>query len=303
MRGIFATFENKLQGVGGEAVLFVLSGEIECGGNKLCEGQGIICSAREATELFAEGRAEILLVELELASIGLAGESGKFEFSQPGLLRRVAECFFCDYAEYDNAMLEHGIAGVLRSFIAKKEQSIGTEYYIDQTERYIEENLHRNVKIEEIADSLSISRGYLRNVFYRHRGCSPQEYLMLRRMDRAKELLADASLSVTSVAAAVGYADVLGFSRMFKRHVGCSPSEYRSEIAMDRVDNAIKEKKPIVPVSVPAPQAKAESISEAESNAETLDDIAKLIEKAAAEAKAEQEKKEKGSSPPPFWLL
>ena len=80
MRGIFADFENKLQGVGGEAILFVLSGDVKCGNNKLCRGQGMICSTGEANEISADGRAEILLVELELVPLGLSANKGILKF-------------------------------------------------------------------------------------------------------------------------------------------------------------------------------------------------------------------------------
>ena len=47
------------------------------------------------------------------------------------------------------------------------------------------------------------------------------------RIERARELLALPELSVSSVALAVGYSDVLCFSKAFKKAVGVSPTEFR----------------------------------------------------------------------------
>ena len=297
----------------------MLEGEIKVGEETLCAGRGMICFSGEAANISTENGeeakllavgVELSIAEIQLAMLELGRENKIFEFCQDELFLKFAYCFFDCEAEYDNAMLERGIAGVLVSFLKKGERA-SAESYISKAERYIEENLHRPIKIEDLADELSISRGYLRNIFVKSRSCSPQEYLMKRRIEKAKELLLKTELSVTLIASEVGYSDVLGFSRMFKRYCGVSPSEYRHDKAIPTYDNAIKEKRvpensinQINASAVGAEKPVKPEIKEAEpEKIETIDDIAALIEKAAAAAKAEQEKKESEIAPPPFWLL
>lgn len=101
--------------------------------------------------------------------------------------------------------------------------------YIDKAVRYINENYSSDLRVEGIASVLGIDRMYLRNLFVEHVGMPTMEFIMNVRMTKAKELLADSSLSVSAVAASVGYRDVLAFSKAFKKHVGTAPTAFRKE--------------------------------------------------------------------------
>lgn len=56
---------------------------------------------------------------------------------------------------------------------------------------------------------------------------APKEYLLHCRMDKAKQLLAESSDTVSDIAQHIGYKDPFTFSRMFHNMTGMSPSEYR----------------------------------------------------------------------------
>ena len=58
-------------------------------------------------------------------------------------------------------------------------------------------------------------------------GFSFSEYITVRRMNKARELLADERLSVDEVAQKVGYHDYFYFTKVFKKTQGMSPSKYR----------------------------------------------------------------------------
>ena len=60
-------------------------------------------------------------------------------------------------------------------------------------------------------------------------GCSPQEYLVRLRIDKAKSLLERTDLSINDVANAVGYTDQMAFSKIFKQNCGLSPRSYREQ--------------------------------------------------------------------------
>jgi AraC-like DNA-binding protein len=72
-----------------------------------------------------------------------------------------------------------------------------------------------------------VSRAYFSRSFKAAFGETPHQYLMTRRMERAKALLRDGDLSVTAVCFAVGFSSLGSFSAQFKRLVGESPSAYR----------------------------------------------------------------------------
>lgn len=67
----------------------------------------------------------------------------------------------------------------------------------------------------------------LRTAVRRGAGCSPKDYLLGVRLDRAKELLAATELPVAAIARRVGYEDPAYFSRLFTRRVGTAPAHFR----------------------------------------------------------------------------
>jgi AraC-like DNA-binding protein len=75
---------------------------------------------------------------------------------------------------------------------------------------------------EAFASPAHFSRGF-KQAF----GETPHQYLMTRRVERAKVLLRGTKLSVTEVCLAVGFTSLGSFSSTFRRLVGESPSAYR----------------------------------------------------------------------------
>ena len=82
-----------------------------------------------------------------------------------------------------------------------------------------------------VADALGISDRYLYNLFIRHEGISPKQYINDLRIRSAKALLRDTEYSVTEIGESVGFGDVLTFSRFFSKFAGISPTAYRRTVA------------------------------------------------------------------------
>jgi AraC-like DNA-binding protein len=61
-------------------------------------------------------------------------------------------------------------------------------------------------------------------------GETPHQYLLTRRMERAKHLLRSTNLSVTEVSLEVGFRSLGSFSATFKRSVGVTPTRYRRSV-------------------------------------------------------------------------
>lgn len=94
---------------------------------------------------------------------------------------------------------------------------------------YLQENYSSSVTIAELMDMLGVSQPYLYKAFRQAYGCSPRQYLTDLRIGQAKSLLAHTDLRVSEVGAAVGYEDVLTFSKFFALHTGVSPTLYREQ--------------------------------------------------------------------------
>ena len=103
--------------------------------------------------------------------------------------------------------------------------------------RYISENLSSDITLAEIASVACLSPNYFVRKFKAKFGVSPLKYVAMMRMERAKTLLRDKSLSVTEVMTSVGFCDSAHFSKAFKAFAGYSPRAYK-QVAI-RYDNTI----------------------------------------------------------------
>jgi AraC-like DNA-binding protein len=68
----------------------------------------------------------------------------------------------------------------------------------------------------------------VRHGFRKAFGCSPREMLLRLRMEHAKNLLLESSLSIKEISARVGYPQPHDFNRLFHRYAGVAPSQWRS---------------------------------------------------------------------------
>src|SRR5438105_2239809 len=94
---------------------------------------------------------------------------------------------------------------------------------------FIEENLDRDLSLESMANEVAVSPLYLPRSFKAAVGQSPHQYVIRRRIERAKELLSSGDLPIVDVALAVGFSSQSHLSSWFLRLVGVSPASYRRQ--------------------------------------------------------------------------
>jgi AraC-like DNA-binding protein len=87
-------------------------------------------------------------------------------------------------------------------------------------------------------DVLAASAGYSRYHFIRSfkdaYGVTPGQYLTRRRVERARDLLRTANLTVTEICVLVGFTSLSSFCTRFKQEVGLTPGEYRAAASRGR---------------------------------------------------------------------
>lgn len=94
-------------------------------------------------------------------------------------------------------------------------------------QNYIENHFAEPVSISDLAAQVYLTPCYLTHCFRDATGYSPKQYLVLHRISRAKELLAETDLPVAEAAYRSGFSDVNNFIRTFKRDTGLTPLRYR----------------------------------------------------------------------------
>ena len=84
-------------------------------------------------------------------------------------------------------------------------------------------------KINEIAESLYLSKSYLQKIYKSYFGKSIIEEMIQFRIDNAKTLLSQTDMTVTEISRECGYSSYNYFVRQFRTCEGVSPSDYRDE--------------------------------------------------------------------------
>lgn len=91
----------------------------------------------------------------------------------------------------------------------------------------IEAGLVGNVPLADIATACGLSVGYFARAFRRTCGIAPHQWLMHRRVERAKHLLQVGKLPIAAIAADCGFSDQSHLSRVFSRMTGMTPRVWR----------------------------------------------------------------------------
>jgi AraC family transcriptional regulator len=96
-------------------------------------------------------------------------------------------------------------------------------------EEYIEEHLDGCPTLAQLAAVVRLNPYHFARQFKAATGLPPHQYVILRRVERAKQLLqAGTDLSLAEVALRAGFSDQSQFSRHFKRLVGVTPGQFRT---------------------------------------------------------------------------
>jgi len=147
--------------------------------------------------------------------------------------------------EYENQNIEAALMtkSILLRLIARYIQLAGLDKIelpnsvswgkILQVLKYIDENISRNITVEELAEITHFHPNYFIRFFRKHLGVSPAHYIYKKRMERSKNLLSIKDLSITQISQENGFNNLYHFSKAFKSYTGYSPTEYRKLFYID----------------------------------------------------------------------
>jgi AraC-like DNA-binding protein len=111
---------------------------------------------------------------------------------------------------------------------------------------YMDENFHEPIDLGRIARQACLSRFHFHRLFTRIYQRTPHRYLTQKRIEQARQWLADKELTVSEICNNVGFESVGSFSMLFKKEIGFSPRFYRNKARL-RKEMAIREPKSFIP--------------------------------------------------------
>jgi AraC family transcriptional regulator len=94
---------------------------------------------------------------------------------------------------------------------------------------YINSFLDQDLSLEALAGVASISKYHFISLFKQSMGMTPHQYVIQQRIERARILLRDPSLSISEISLACGFTNQSHFTRLFRKHTGVTPKTYREQ--------------------------------------------------------------------------
>jgi AraC-like DNA-binding protein len=92
---------------------------------------------------------------------------------------------------------------------------------------FIDENYKEAINLDEISQKAFLSRYHFHRLFSQVYKKTPHQYLTLKRIEKAKDLLAE-NKQVIEVCNEVGFESLGSFSTLFKKEIGFAPTYYRN---------------------------------------------------------------------------
>ena len=112
--------------------------------------------------------------------------------------------------------------------VAKEASSELPAYALRRVTQYIQENLQRELPLAELSAFVHMSPYHFARLFKRSTGVPPHRFLVRRRIDEARALLAARTVPVGEIAQLVAFRTPSHFTTTFRRVTGITPTEYRS---------------------------------------------------------------------------
>lgn len=216
---------------------YVVKGSGFFNGERVCEDQGFFISFRQLQEYHSDAEQPwnyfwIIFSEEIARKYVLPAlhhdDRQIFSFEHKGKIRRMFEDVFNE----DGCMSHTRALGFLFQLISLHEMAAEpcpciSAQYVRNAKSYIECNFNKKIRVEDVAEEVHVNDRYLYNLFMKHEGISPKEYINQQRFHMACGLLANTGLTVSEIACSVGFDDVCAFSRFFSKRAKQSPTQYR----------------------------------------------------------------------------
>lgn len=98
---------------------------------------------------------------------------------------------------------------------------------LEKAMNFIDENLSEDITLEALAKNANMSRTYFCTIFKKMNGISPWNYITIKRIEKAVDMLKSTNLTMIELALRCGFNNTANFNRAFKKVTGKVPGDYR----------------------------------------------------------------------------
>lgn len=160
-----------------------------------------------------------------------------FEYARRALRLGIDEYLLKPVSKKDIELVLHQLIEKLEKSAVHEElnrldvQPVSEQTFEEQLKATFEAELYKpEMSLSYLADCLGFSSGYLSGIFKEIYGMAFQDYVIKRRMDKAKSYLISTDMKNYEVAEAIGYEDVNYFATRFKKTTGLTPKQYKKKV-------------------------------------------------------------------------
>jgi len=134
------------------------------------------------------------------------------------------------YEDVCQAYMEILIIRLMRNIalaVPTESQVVSGNRQCASVKRYIDLHFKEALTLEQLAEDAHMNKFYLSHAFKREYGTSPINYMITKRIEESKYLLAETDLSMSQIAQLLGFSSLSYFSQVFRRTQATTPMEYR----------------------------------------------------------------------------
>lgn len=97
---------------------------------------------------------------------------------------------------------------------------------ISKAVRYIRENVEKNIYVKDLAEICFLDKDYFTRLFKKEMGCTPMQYLMQKKIEKAQISLLTGRTNIKNIAYDLSFNSISHFCTSFKKITGVSPSDF-----------------------------------------------------------------------------
>lgn len=160
----------------------------------------------------------IIMVKRTVAHI----KGGNKQFENEGTLIELNNLFELEEIKLWSISTINLVIDRIEAFKAKRESSA-----LNRIHEFINSNFHKDLTLEIVASEVDLSRQYVSKIFKEEYGMNFIDFVTLKRINVAKELLKLGNRNIKEISLKAGYVDPNYFCRIFKKVTGVTPKEFR----------------------------------------------------------------------------
>jgi len=224
-----------------EGVLHTAAGTNANG--RVAVGSVCILPARSRHAAYFPGEAEYLSLYIEPALVARAGGASPAEIVEQcvadPIINQIGMALRAELASegLNGQLYAESLANVLAVHLLRHYSATRavarpftgglTAYKLRRTLDFISDNLERHISLGEIATQVGMSSFHFAREFKKATGLAPHQYLIHKRVERAKLLLAQSQLPIVEISLRTGFTNQSHFTRLFRKLTSITPAAFR----------------------------------------------------------------------------